>query len=113
MSEPKLISFDPITGVSSWYQKFPDGTFRVFDHQDVEEIINHNHDVMTTTNGIGPNADAKDMKLVKIGSVPIVIENEMRRNGINPHSEEGFEYLKKRFWNNIDYSKFKSTTMRI
>lgn len=100
----RLVSKDPFSGISTWYQSHGDGTFTVEHTQDVEQNLEFNK---AEANSGWDGAIGDDKNFKRVAHIPNVIVLQMMSKGINVFDKNDTKWLHK-FLNSSENRDFRT-----
>lgn len=74
----KILSRDPLTGVTQWFEAHPDGGFTLASRQDVTALCHDNRELYNSTGEHAPWPDG----FARVASIPLVLYEDLRRTGV-------------------------------
>lgn len=99
-----FFDYDPITGVTEYYEETPDGKGHIHSVQDVEPIIDA---AQRLRNEGGPDEAWKKTGASLYASIPMIVVHDMLKRGINVFDQNDLPRVIREV--NTTYSKFKTT----
>lgn len=104
MPRGEFFDYDPITGVTEYYEETPDGKFHIHSYADVKP---HMDAVQRMRNEGGPDEAWKKTGVTMYASLPPIIVAHMLKRGINVLDQNDLPRVIKEI--NTTYSNFKTT----
>lgn len=100
----EFFDFDPVTGLTEYYEETPDGKFHIHTYQDVSPGM----DAAQRIRNAGTADDAwKKTGMTMYASLPMVIVGHMMKRGINVFDQNDMPRVIQEI--NTTYSNFKTT----
>ncbi len=108
MSEWRLLSRNPLTGVEEWWRHNGDGTCTIRVTQDVEPTLDRN----TAEANHDDGWDSSKL-FRRMARIPQVIVQDFRNKGINLLKPHEHEKELKRLMNDSDFRKLRNANWRV
>lgn len=100
----EFFDYDPVTGVTEYYEETSDGQFHLHYRQDVEPFMDA---AQRLRNEGGPDAAWKKTGMTMYAQLPMVIVAHMMKRGINVFDQNDMPKVIKEI--NTTYANFKTT----
>jgi hypothetical protein len=100
----EFFDYDPVTGVTEYYEETTDGKFHIHTYQDVEPIMDA---AKRLKNEGAPDEVWKRDGVSMYASLPMVIVHDMLKRGINVFDQNDMPKVIQEI--NTTYSNFKTT----
>jgi hypothetical protein len=104
MPRGDFFDYDPITGVTEYYEETSDGKFHLHSFQDVQGFKDR---AQRLRNEGGPDDAWKDTGTTMYADVPMIIVHHMLKRGINIFDQNDLPKVIQEL--NTTYSDFKTT----
>jgi hypothetical protein len=99
-----FFDYDPVTGLTEYYEETPDGKFHIHTYQDVEPAMDV---AQRLRNEGGPDEAWKKTGTTMYASLPLAIVGDMMKRGINVFDQNDIAKVIHEI--NTTYSNFKTT----
>jgi hypothetical protein len=104
MPRGDFFDYDPVTGITEYYEETNDGKFHIHTYQDIEP---HKDAALRMRNEGGPDDAWKKTNTTMYASLPLSIVHDMLKRGINIFDQNDLPKVISEI--NTTYSAFKTT----
>lgn len=104
MFRGEFFDYDPLTGLTEYYEETPDGKIHIHTYQDIEPALEL---AKRYRNEGGPDEAWKKRGWTLYAHLPPIIVGHMLKRGINVHDQNDLPKVVREI--NTTYSQFKTT----